>query len=79
MIRELIDTESNYLDVLNALKVKFMAPLERYLKPDEIRRIFPRIKVNFNCNRFINELKLMYSSEIAGIGRYTYSILRQTT
>ncbi|XP_037938230.1 protein vav isoform X2 [Teleopsis dalmanni] len=44
VIRELIDTESNYLDVLNALKTKFMTPLERYLNPDEIKKIFPRIK-----------------------------------
>ncbi|XP_053949130.1 protein vav isoform X4 [Anastrepha ludens] len=44
VIRELIDTESNYLDVLNALKAKFMAPLERYLNPEEIRQIFPRIR-----------------------------------
>lgn len=46
VIRELIDTESNYLDVLNALKTKFMAPLERYLNPEEIKLIFPRIRVS---------------------------------
>ncbi|XP_030569249.1 protein vav isoform X2 [Drosophila novamexicana] len=44
VIRELIDTESNYLDVLNALKVKFMLPLERHLNQDELRLIFPRIR-----------------------------------
>ncbi|ALC49585.1 vav [Drosophila busckii] len=44
VIRELIDTESNYLDVLNALKSKFMAPLERHLNQDELRLIFPRIR-----------------------------------
>ncbi|EDW65275.1 protein vav isoform X2 [Drosophila virilis] len=44
VIRELIDTESNYLDVLNALKSKFMLPLERHLNQDELRLIFPRIR-----------------------------------
>ncbi|KAH8397550.1 hypothetical protein KR222_009830 [Zaprionus bogoriensis] len=44
VIRELIDTESNYLDVLNALKSKFMVPLERHLNQDELRIIFPRIR-----------------------------------
>ncbi|XP_032597195.1 protein vav isoform X1 [Drosophila grimshawi] len=44
VIRELIDTESNYLDVLNALKAKFMLPLERHLNQDELRLIFPRIR-----------------------------------
>ncbi|KAH8362417.1 hypothetical protein KR200_006622, partial [Drosophila serrata] len=44
VIRELIDTESNYLDVLNALKTKFMTPLERHLSQEELRTIFPRIR-----------------------------------
>ncbi|KAH8291651.1 hypothetical protein KR018_010119 [Drosophila ironensis] len=44
VIRELIDTESNYLDVLNALKSKFMLPLERHLNQDELKQIFPRIR-----------------------------------
>lgn len=44
VIRELIDTESNYLDVLNALKYKFMQPMEKYLSTEDIKTIFPRIK-----------------------------------
>jgi len=44
VIRELVETEANYLDVLNALKNKFMQPMEKLLK-DEIKIIFPRIKV----------------------------------
>lgn len=44
VIRELIDTESNYLDVLNALKYKFMQPMEKYLPTEDIKTIFPRIK-----------------------------------
>ncbi|XP_055847116.1 protein vav isoform X2 [Episyrphus balteatus] len=44
VIRELIDTESNYLDVLNALKYKFMVPMEKYLAVEDIKTIFPRIR-----------------------------------
>lgn len=44
VIRELIDTEANYLEVLNALKYKFMQPLEKLLSKEEIKIIFPRIK-----------------------------------
>lgn len=39
-----METEANYFDVLNALKYKFMQPMEKLLK-DEIKTIFPRIKV----------------------------------
>uniref|UniRef100_A0A1B0FIB5 Protein vav n=1 Tax=Glossina morsitans morsitans TaxID=37546 RepID=A0A1B0FIB5_GLOMM len=58
VIRELIDTESNYLDVLNALKTKFMAPLERYLNPEELRQIFPRIKELADIHtKFLDKLR----------------------
>ncbi|KAM7346484.1 vav guanine nucleotide exchange factor isoform 2-T2 [Cochliomyia hominivorax] len=58
VIRELIDTESNYLDVLNALKTKFMAPLERYLTPDDIKQIFPRIKELADIHtKFLDKLR----------------------
>ncbi|XP_037814179.1 protein vav [Lucilia sericata] len=58
VIRELIDTESNYLDVLNALKTKFMAPLERLLKPEEIKQIFPRIKELADIHtKFLDKLR----------------------
>lgn len=48
VIRELIDTESNYLDVLNAVNDKFMQPLEKLLTRDEIKAIFPKTKVRRN-------------------------------
>lgn len=51
MIRELIDTETNYLEVLMALKKKFMQPMEAVLTKDEIRIIFPRIKVRTRNRR----------------------------
>ena len=45
VIRELIDTESNYFDVLQALKYKFMQPMEKLLSRDELKTIYPKIKV----------------------------------
>lgn len=45
VIRELIDTESNYLDVLHALKYKFMQPMEKLLSREELKMIYPKIKV----------------------------------
>jgi hypothetical protein len=44
VIRELVETENNYLDVLTALKYQFMQPMENLLR-DEIKIIFPRVKV----------------------------------
>ncbi|GAB0092906.1 Vav [Sergentomyia squamirostris] len=44
VIRELVDTENNYLDVLNALRYKFMQPMERLLSKDDIKTIFPKVK-----------------------------------
>ncbi|XP_037723991.1 protein vav isoform X1 [Drosophila subpulchrella] len=58
VIRELIDTESNYLDVLTALKTKFMGPLERHLNQDELRVIFPRIRELADIHtRFLDKLR----------------------
>ncbi|XP_039500652.1 protein vav isoform X1 [Drosophila santomea] len=58
VIRELIDTESNYLDVLTALKTKFMGPLERHLNQDELRLIFPRIRELADIHtRFLDKLR----------------------
>lgn len=44
VIRELVDTENNYLDVLNALRYKFMQPMEKLLTKDEVRAIFPKVR-----------------------------------
>lgn len=46
VIRELLDTESNYLDVLHALKDKFMLPMEKMLSREELKQIYPKIRVN---------------------------------
>ncbi|XP_058458710.1 protein vav isoform X2 [Malaya genurostris] len=44
VIKELVETEINYLDVLIALKCTFMQALEKVLTKDVIRTIFPCIK-----------------------------------
>uniref|UniRef100_A0A336LIL2 CSON005630 protein n=1 Tax=Culicoides sonorensis TaxID=179676 RepID=A0A336LIL2_CULSO len=44
VVRELLDTESNYLEVLKALKYKFMGPLEKLLSQEELTTIFFCIK-----------------------------------
>ncbi|KAL5276049.1 VAV2 family protein [Megaselia abdita] len=44
VIRELVDTEGNYLDVLLALRDKFMSPLEKLLEKESLKIIFPRIR-----------------------------------
>lgn len=45
VIRELIDTESNYIDVLKSLREKFMMPMKSHLSREEINIIFPKINV----------------------------------
>lgn len=45
VIRELIDTETNYLEVLQALKDKFMVPMEKLLSREELKMVYPKIKV----------------------------------
>lgn len=58
VIRELIDTETNYLEVLNALRYKFMQPMEKLLAKDEVRTVFPKIKELAEIHeRFLEKLK----------------------
>lgn len=72
VIRELIDTETNYLEVLNALRYKFMLPMESLLSRDEFRSIFPKIKVGlisfgYWCDHFICFVFLCGFQELAEI------------
>lgn len=58
VIRELIDTESNYLEVLNALRFKFMAPMENKLSREELKMIFPKIRELAEIHRkFLEKLR----------------------
>lgn len=57
VIRELVETESNYLTVLTDLKYKFMQPLEKHLQ-DDIKIIFPRINELVDIHkRFLDKLR----------------------
>ncbi|EAT35349.1 AAEL012473-PA [Aedes aegypti] len=58
VIKELVDTETNYLDALIALKYKFMQPLERALTKEVLRIIFPCIKELVDIHeKFLAKLK----------------------
>lgn len=58
VIRELIDTESNYLEVLNALKYKFMVPFEKHLSREDVKKIFPKIRELVEIHtQFLKHLK----------------------
>lgn len=79
-----METEANYFDVLNALKYKFMQPMEKLLK-DEIKTIFPRIKVKvfdgiftMRLWEFINLLSLS-SQELVDIHKTFLDKLREAT
>uniref|UniRef100_A0A182PTW4 Protein vav n=1 Tax=Anopheles epiroticus TaxID=199890 RepID=A0A182PTW4_9DIPT len=57
VIKELLDTEKNYLEALNALKYIFMQPLEKLLSKEEIRAIFPCIRELVEIhNKFLDRL-----------------------
>ncbi|XP_052868807.1 protein vav isoform X1 [Anopheles cruzii] len=57
VIKELLDTENNYLEALNALKHVFMQPLEKLLPKEELRIIFPCINELVEIHRkFLDRL-----------------------
>lgn len=82
VIRELIETEANYLDVLQALKNKFMQPMEKLLK-DEIKIIFPRIKVTCDIDTNINATQfnfpISYFQELVDTHKSFLEKLREAT
>lgn len=45
VIRELVDTECNYVDVLSKIIKYFLRPLTPYLKPQDMQVIFFGVKV----------------------------------
>lgn len=45
VIRELVDTETKYVEMLENLLNKFMAPLANLMRPADLRIIFNRIQV----------------------------------
>ncbi|XP_058061697.1 protein vav [Anopheles bellator] len=57
VIKELLDTENNYLEALNALKHVFMQPLEKLLPKEDLRIIFPCINELVEIHRkFLDRL-----------------------
>lgn len=47
VIRELVDTECNYVDVLSKIIKYFLRPLTPYLKPQDMQVIFFGVKVHY--------------------------------
>lgn len=45
IIKELLDTEKNYVDVLNKLKNNYMQPLKSHMKLEKHSVVFFKIKV----------------------------------
>lgn len=46
VIREVLETERKYVNVLDIINSNFMDPMEKYLSLDELNAIFPKIKVD---------------------------------
>ncbi|KAL1517114.1 hypothetical protein ABEB36_000923 [Hypothenemus hampei] len=57
VVKELLDTEKNYVDVLNKLKTSFMFPLQSLMKPDDHVQVFHKIKELYDVHSsFLLEL-----------------------
>lgn len=47
VIKELLDTEKNYVDVLSKLKNNYMLPLMNHMKSENHNLVFFKIKVGY--------------------------------
>ncbi|XP_066149563.1 protein vav isoform X2 [Euwallacea fornicatus] len=57
VLKELLDTEKNYVDVLNKLKMSFMPTLQSHMKPDDHALVFHKIKELYDVHSsFLLEL-----------------------
>ncbi|XP_004928811.1 protein vav isoform X2 [Bombyx mandarina] len=69
VIRELVDTESNYVDVLSKIIQHFMRPLMPYLKPQDLQGIFFGIKELYEIHSgLLRQLKLATEACVPGSG-----------
>ncbi|XP_050296677.1 protein vav isoform X2 [Anthonomus grandis grandis] len=60
VIKELLDTEKNYVDVLNKLKMSFMMPLQGLMKTEDHTTVFHKIKELYEVHSaFLVELTKM--------------------
>lgn len=72
VIKELLDTEKNYVQVLAKLKRNFMKPLCKQMKPEDHERVFYKISVIyffFKCDNIIDYLIIFI---FLGIARYSF-------
>ncbi|XP_028158847.1 protein vav isoform X2 [Ostrinia furnacalis] len=69
VIRELVDTESNYVDVLSKIIKYFLRPLTPYLKPQDLQVIFFGIKeLHETHTGLLRQLKLATDVCVPGSG-----------
>ncbi|CAG9815552.1 unnamed protein product [Phaedon cochleariae] len=62
VIKELLDTENNYVDVLSKLKKNFMQPLLKQMKPEQHHVVFFKIKELRDIHsEFLKELSVIRS------------------
>ncbi|XP_053600667.1 protein vav isoform X2 [Plodia interpunctella] len=69
VIRELVDTECNYVDVLSKIVKHFLRPLTPYLKPKDLQTIFFGIKELHEIHSgLLRQLKLATEACVPGSG-----------
>ncbi|XP_026728838.1 protein vav [Trichoplusia ni] len=69
VIRELVDTENNYVDVLSKIIKYFLRPLMPYLKPQDMQVIFFGIKeLHETHTGLLRQLKLATENCVPGSG-----------
>ncbi|GBP08262.1 Protein vav [Eumeta japonica] len=69
VIKELVDTESNYVDVLNKIIKYFLRPLTPYLKPQDLQSIFFGVKELHEIHTgLLRQLKLATEACVPGNG-----------
>ncbi|RVE55209.1 hypothetical protein evm_000107 [Chilo suppressalis] len=69
VIRELVDTECNYVDVLSKIIKYFLRPLTPYLKPQDLQVIFFGIKELHDIHSgLLRQLKLATEACVPGSG-----------
>lgn len=69
VIRELVDTENNYVDVLGKIVKFFLRPLTPYLKPQDLQVVFFGIKELHDIHSgLLRQLKLATEACVPGSG-----------
>ncbi|CAG9766732.1 unnamed protein product [Ceutorhynchus assimilis] len=94
VIRELLDTEKNYVDVLNKLKMCFMVPLQNQMRPEDHATVFHKIKelyeihsaflaeltkIRTNPNVRLSQIFQQFKERFLIYGSYCANLTRATT